>query len=423
MTPSAAPAERPLGFWSLLCLGINGIVGVGIFFAPREVGSLVPGTAGVGVYALVALVLAPVAVVYATLGGRFAEDGGPYVWAREAFGTIAGFGVGWIAWVSALFSTAAVVAGLSEHAAPLFGVTSPVGARVFALACVVTLALVAASGLRPSAWAWNAVTVLKLLPLALLVVAFARAGAPLPAPASESAAPAAFARAMLVVVFATQGFEIVPVPAGNARRTGIAVPAATVAALAVAGTLYVALHAACVALPSLAAEPAPLVAAARLHGGDGLARVVAAGTNLSALGIAFGMFAMTPRYLAALGGERGLGRWLARESSGHVPLPALCVTALGVALLVQLGRLGELFALSSVAVLAQYAVSSAALAALCVRRRAGLALRHAWPVPLALGAIALVGRAASLREVLVAGGVLALGGLLWLGRRTRIQSG
>ncbi len=425
MAQGAAEAQATLGFWSLLALGINGVVGVGIFFAPREVAALVPGPAGISVYALVALVLAPVAVVYATLGGRFAEDGGPYVWARAAFGPVAGFAVGWIAWVSALFSTAAVVAGLAEHAAPSLGVTTEIGRRLFALACVVVLGAVAGSGLRPSAWAWNAVTALKLLPLVLLVYVFVRAGAP--GAASAASAPSAdapaFGRAMLVVVFATQGFEIVPVPAGNARHSRRAVPAATLGALGVAAVLYVLLHAACVALPSLASEPAPLVAAARHHGGEGLSRVVAAGTNLSARGIAFGMFAMTPRYLAALGRSDGLGAWLGGESRGHVPLRALLVTMLGVLVLVQAGRLSELFALSSVAVLAQYAVSSAALGVLCIRGRSGLALRHAWPVPLALGAIVLVGQAAALREVLVASAVLAIGGLLWGLRRRRIRSG
>ena len=87
-------AAESLGFGSLLALGINGIVGVGIFFAPSEVGALVPGNAGILVYLVTALALSPVAFVYATLGGKFAEDGGPYVWARAAFGPMVGFGVG-----------------------------------------------------------------------------------------------------------------------------------------------------------------------------------------------------------------------------------------------------------------------------------------------------------------------------------------
>ncbi|HOU91693.1 MAG TPA: amino acid permease, partial [Polyangiaceae bacterium] len=114
----AAAGDRALlGPVALLALGLNGIVGVGIFFLPRDVAGLVPGPAGVGVYALTALALLPVAAVYATLGGRFAEDGGPYVWARAAFGPAVAFVVGWVAWVSAVLSTAAVVVGLAETAA------------------------------------------------------------------------------------------------------------------------------------------------------------------------------------------------------------------------------------------------------------------------------------------------------------------
>lgn len=100
MSESPAPARRSLGFGSLLALGVNGIVGVGIFFTPAEVAGLVPGTAGVWVYALTALCLLPVALAYAALGSRFAEDGGPYVWARAAFGPSTGFAVGWVAYVS-----------------------------------------------------------------------------------------------------------------------------------------------------------------------------------------------------------------------------------------------------------------------------------------------------------------------------------
>src|SRR5512140_1855386 len=138
----AEPESRTLGFWSLLALGINGIVGVGIFFAPAEVAALVPGRAGVLVYALTALALLPIAWTYATLGGRFAEDGGPYVWARAAFGPNVAFAVGWIAYVSALFSTSAVMVGLAEHAGPALGLHAPWARRAFAVVLLVLLAFV-----------------------------------------------------------------------------------------------------------------------------------------------------------------------------------------------------------------------------------------------------------------------------------------
>lgn len=416
MSESPAPARRSLGFGSLLALGVNGIVGVGIFFAPAEVAGLVPGTAGVWVYALTALCLLPVALAYAALGSRFAEDGGPYVWARAAFGPSTGFAVGWVAYVSALFSTSAVMAGLSQHAGPLLGFDGVAGQRVFAALAVLVLAGTAASGLRPSAWVWSGITVLKLVPLLLLASLFFAAPRDLPTP---SVAPGAdFARAALVVVFATQGFEIVPVPAGNARGAARAIPAATVLSLMLAAALYVLLHAACVAaVPGLATSKAPLVALGSELGGARVASAVALGTNVSALGIAFGMFAMTPRYLATLGRPEGLGSWIGHEDGRHVPQRALWVTVALVLVFVLSGRLMQLFALSSVAVLAQYGMSLASLVKLSLARERGLSLRHAWPAPLALGAVWLVARAARWGELAVGVGVLLAGALLlWIRR-------
>ena len=115
--------------------------------------------------------------------------------------------------------------------------------------------------------------------------------------------------------------------------------------------------------------------AARGHGrassaAPGLARLVAAGTSVSALGISFGMMVTTPRYLSALAaGERTLFG-LERMSASGVPLRALAVTWLVVATIVSLGELGELFVLSSIAVLMQFGTSALALLVLAWRARA-----------------------------------------------------
>ncbi len=418
-------SRRDLGFGALLALGVNGIVGVGIFFVPSTVAGLVPGLGGLWAYALTTLALLPVALTYATLGARFDEDGGPYVWARAAFGANAAFTVGWIAFVSAVFSTAAVVAGLSEPVARGLGLGEGWGARACALVCVSTLALVAVGGLRPSARVWSAVTLLKLAPLVLLVGAGVwgldvRGGAP-----SSEPQASALVRAMLVVVFATQGFEIVAVPAGHVRARW-SIPLATVLSLLLATFLYLALHAICVqAVPDLARRGEPLVAAAESVGGMGFAVLVRLGTTVSALGIAFGMFAMTPRYLAALGRDDGLGAWVGLETARQVPARALGVTVVvvGALVVVALGQpdgtgLRGLFVLSGVMVLTQYSVSAVALAALAVRRRQDLVPRHAWPVPLVAGSVVLMALAARGGELLVAAGALAVGVVLLAARRT-----
>jgi basic amino acid/polyamine antiporter, APA family len=423
---ASSPAGRVLGFWSLWALGLNGIVGVGIFYVPARVAELVPGVQGSLVYALTALCLLPVAATYALLGGRFAEDGGPFVWARAAFGQMAGFAVGWVAYISALFSTAAVLSSLGEQLASELGLKFPLAAHGAAWFLTAVLGLIVLAGLRPSALVWNALTVSKLVPL-LALVGFALwfwVARSVPAVAPDPG-PRNLWRAVLIVVFATQGFEIVVVPAGQVRRPHFTVPLATVGSLVAAGLLYVAVHGAAIrAVPGLALSRTPLVAAARAYGGPLLGQLVSLGTALSALGIAFGMMAMTPRYLSPLGHAEALGRWLGDLDAHAVPRRALGVTSALVLALIAASDLGELFVLASVAVLAQYAVSAASLVALAWRHERGLGWRHAWPAPLGLLAIWLLGRAASLRETAVMAVVLVLGVLLlWLRRRYGARAG
>ncbi len=290
------------------------------------------------------------------------------VFARAAFGENVSFLVGWVAYVSALFSSSAVIVGLTRAVLSGLGASSGPLAQAAPALVVALLAAVVASGLRLSARVWTSLTALKLLPLVLLVLAFAAFGRGLAAPAA-AAPDAGWLRAALTVVFACQGFEIVPVIAGQVRASARAVPLATIGSLALAVALYVLLVLACVsALPGLASSQAPLADTAGALAGPGLASLVAAGTSVSALGIAFGMMVTTPRYLSALAaGERSLFG-LDRMSPRGVPLRALAVTWVVDSIVVSLGELRELFALSSIAVLAQFGTSALALLVLAARR-------------------------------------------------------
>ncbi len=411
----SAPERRVLGFWALLTLGVNGIVGVGIFFAPSELARLVPGPASALAFALTALLLCPVAWAYGRLGSAYPEDGGPFVWAREAFGTRFAFGVGFVAYASAVLSTSAVVSGLGQYLAPELGLSSP-GARFgFRVLVALVFSGVALLGLRLSAWVWSLLTALKLLPLLVLAAAGLSHGAELaaaPLPSGEG-----LARAALLAVFPMQGFEIVAVPAGEVRGGRRNVLLATLASLGFAAGLYVLLQLACVAaLPSLAQEGAPIVAAgSAVTGGAGRA-LFATGANVSAVGIAFGMFAMTPRYLAALGRDELLGAALSRERRG-VPVVALLATTALVLLFVSAASLEGLFVLSSLAVLLQYAVSALALFRLAGRAERGLGLLDRVAAPLTLLSIAALARSAKLGEVGVLLGILAFGWLVLGARR------
>jgi len=388
-----------VGALSLLALGINGIVGVGIFFTPNLVAALVAGKLGALVYLATGALLLPIALTFSVLGARLGLDGGPYVWARAAFGEPVAFGVGWVTAISALLSTAAVIAGLRDYLAPALGVPSGALRTLFVWVTVFALSCVSAFGLRPSAWTWDALTFFKLLPLGLLLL-FALLGGPRASlEEGSSQAPMDFSRALLVAVFPLQGFEVVPVLAGSARgRTAIAF--ATVGSLFFAALLYALIHLACIsAAPDLALHPAPLSIAAERLGGTSLRTVVAFGTNLSALGTAFGMVVMTPRYVAALSGEGGLAARLGALDGRAVPRLALWGSAFVIALLSSSERWGSLFVISSAAVLLQYLTALLALMALTLRSSARLS--RVWLVPAlaSLLTVAALARAIEVREL------------------------
>lgn len=413
----AAAPRRVLGFWTLLSLGINGIVGVGIFFAPSELARLVPGPASALAFALTALLLTPVAWSYGRLGSAYAEDGGPYVWAREAFGARLAFGVGFVAYVSAVLSTAAIVSGLGQYLAPELGLGSPGGRLAFQLLTALLFGGITLSGLRLSAWVWSGLTLLKLVPLVVLALSAVRG---LPALGASSAPPPSadgLWRAALIAVFPMQGFEIVPVPAGGARGTQKTVLAATLASLGFSAVLYVLLQLACASrLPDLAASPAPIVEAGAALAGGRLAPWFALGANVSAIGIAFGMFAMTPRYLSALGTRELLGPELARQWRG-VPAVALAITLLAVGALVSVSSLSSLFVVSSLAVLLQYAVSALALFRLAKRGERGLGKLDRCLAPLTLLSIVALARSAQRGEAAILAGILLVGWVLLRLRR------
>ena len=424
-------AKRPLGWVSLLLLGLNGIVGVGIFFAPREVALALPGYTGVLAYLGVGLLLLPTALVFARLGRAFPEDGGPYVYARAAFGPSTAFAVGFASFVSAMFSTATVIVGLVESVRESFGwdTGSVCLSAELILLSVTMLAL--SRGLRLSAVVWSSITVLKALPLLALPIA-AVVLAPAHLNALSTAAPrvglgTGFMAAALPVLFAMQGFEIVPVPAAQVNRARWAVPLATIASLVLATALYAALHAACVAaLHDVASFPSPLAAAARIFAGESFFRVVQAAATVSALGITVGMLAMTPRYLAPLGHADAFGGGLDQLSQRAVPLRAFAVTyALLVVVLcanTAWGSIGNLFALSSLAVMLQYAVTAAALVVLAKWRRAGLRPLDAWPAPLSLAACGLLLASAQRAEFPLVVAIIGCGFLL-RAVRARLRGG
>ena len=107
--PPASVATHRLGLVSATALIVGSIVGVGIFNLPTSLASYGPiSLAAMGLTTVGALALA---VLFAALSRRLPADGGPYAYARSAFGNAWGFANAWSYWITAWAGNAAIAVG------------------------------------------------------------------------------------------------------------------------------------------------------------------------------------------------------------------------------------------------------------------------------------------------------------------------
>jgi amino acid transporter len=360
--------RRSLTRFDVTCLGLNAIVGSGIFLLPddlyREMGALSPLA-----FLLCAVALLPVALCYAEAASYSEHTGGPYLYARDAFGGRIGFAVGWMCFANALFSFAAVSSAAAAYAVRLApGLEPLIGQRAIAIAVIALFAALNYVGAKPGALAVDAFTIAKFAVLIVLV------GALLPITSSDHWAAdlprgwSGIGSAMFMAVFAAQGFEVVPVPAGETRAPQRDLPFAIVGSLVAASLLYVLVQGALVASGAQLSQPSdtPLVDAA-LAVAPALGFVVVAGGLLSTLGFVSGSALGTPRYLFAAALDRhlpaALGAVHPRFGSPHA---AIVGTALLAIALVIPFDYRSLIGMSNVAVAVQYLATC--LAVLRLRR-------------------------------------------------------
>ncbi|HBN52738.1 MAG TPA: amino acid permease, partial [Stenotrophomonas sp.] len=95
-----------MGFWSATALVVGSMIGSGTFLLPA---TLAPyGAATLVGWAITLCGALLLAVTFANLARRWPQTGGPYVFARNAFGELPGFVVAWSYWISMWCAIAAI---------------------------------------------------------------------------------------------------------------------------------------------------------------------------------------------------------------------------------------------------------------------------------------------------------------------------
>lgn len=167
-----AQLRKTMGFWDVLLFNIATVLG------PRWIAAAGHnGTSSISLWILAALFFfVPGALVINELSSRFPEEGGLYVWAREAFGPFYGFIAGWTYWIYTVFYFPGLLLASASMSAYIIGGRGAVLAqdRTFLLSVSLGLLLVAVVlniiGLNIGKWLQNAGGVGTYIPLVILVV-------------------------------------------------------------------------------------------------------------------------------------------------------------------------------------------------------------------------------------------------------------
>jgi basic amino acid/polyamine antiporter, APA family len=366
---------------------------------------------------------------FAEVASRFHQAGGPYLYARAAFGRGMGIQMAWMLFLGQVAAPAAnanlfviYVGEFWPHA------RDPLPRALILTALVGALAFINVRGVRAGTQVSNFFTGAKLLPLfaviglGLFMLHSHHAGISTGAPTKASTPQ--WLQALLLLVFAYGGFETALAPMGEARDPRRDAPFALFTALLVCTTLYALIQWVVVAvLPDAAHSVRPLADVARVAAGSLGAGLVAVGALISFYGYLSAKILAMPRVTFALAEQGDFPRAFAaihpRFRTPYVSILVFAALVWGFALS---GEFKWNVTLSAVARLLYYAVCCAALPVL--RRKEPGNARFHLPAGSLLSVLAVLICAVLVTQVdfgqsLVVAATIGLGCLNWLAVRNR----
>jgi APA family basic amino acid/polyamine antiporter len=286
---AAAPDSR-FGLPQAIALIMGSIIGVGIFNLPTSLASYGPITLiSMALTTVGALVLA---LLFASLSRRLPADGGPYAYARVAYGTKVGFANAWSYWITAWAGNAAIAVGWVLYVEHFINKGHNRGLSI--LLVLIGLWIPAAinlSGVKNMGSVQMLTTIVKFAALAFMSIAglfFIESANYHPGNVSGESALAAIGGGMAIALFSYLGVETASVAAAKVRDPDKNVPKATILGTIATAVVYlVSLTVIFGVLPTaqLANASAPFTTAAdKMFGGTGWGNLMAIAVIISGFG-------------------------------------------------------------------------------------------------------------------------------------------
>ena len=314
--------SQKLGFWSIVLLTINGVIGTGIFLSPgsvaKQAGSIAPE-----IYFCAALFAACLAVTFASASRYVVKSGAAYAYTEAAFGESVGLYVGTTRFVAASIAWGVMATGVVKTALQILRLdTSKISNVTLGFLCLmVILLIINICGMQVFRMVSNLSTVVNRTAEVELLTN----------DAGEKLIPAlttsGFVTAVISAFYAFTGFESVASGSGDMENPEKNLPRALPLAIGIIALIYCG-----IVFVAMRIDPVSLVTSkdvvvlAAVFPNPLLKGLIVGGALISMFGINVAASFLTPRVLEAMASDGLVPPVFAKRTGSGVPIYAFLLT-------------------------------------------------------------------------------------------------
>lgn len=360
---------KKLGFWSIVLLAINSIIGSGIFLSPGAVISKA-GKYTILIYCIAALFAAVLAITFAAAAKYVNKSGAAYAYATAAFGKNIGFYVGITRFIAASIAWGVIVTAVVKTAIAIFGGDNTnfwtITIGLFVLMFI--LLLINVRGNRVFSFFNNLSTIGKLAALVTTIVAgfiiVITTGKSRFIEIHQLVDTSSFNMSVLVMsviaaFYAFVGFESVASGSEDMKAPEKNLPRAIPLAILIIAIIYISIISVIMVInPGAILHSKQVVSLVSVFASPIISNIILYGALVSMFGISVAGSFSTPRILEAIANEDQLPAWFKQRNQYDFPFNAFITTFL-VALVIPMAfqyNMVSIIVLSSISRFIQFLV-------------------------------------------------------------------
>ena len=336
-------AGDKLGFWSIVLLAINSIIGSGIFLTPGSVVSQA-GSKALIVYFIAAIFASVLAISFSAAAKYVTKSGASYAYSKAAFGDNVGFYVGILRYFSASVAWGVMAVGVIKSTISIFGGNPDkfLNVTIGFIILMVVVTVINLFGQKFVKLVMNLATAGKLAALILIIVAgvvlLIKTGATHSLSSVDqitqnghkivpTLTTTGLVMAVVSAFYAFTGFESVASGSEDMQEPEKNLPKAIPLAILVIAAIYIGVVAVAMVLdPKALMTTKQVVAVSAIFKNEVLRDVILVGALISMLGINVASSFNAPRILEAMAREHQLPGTLTERTKNNFPIKTFFIS-------------------------------------------------------------------------------------------------